>query len=206
MDQLAIYGKSGAIYRGQARKEWTVIPSGYRDASKGVTNTARLDDWKWRAARFASPLPQDDVEWLVMAQHYGLATPLLDWTTSPLIALFFACEGYEHIGHDGCVWISDLDQFDIAYNTLLISPFGERKKPFAINGVGRNVRSTAQDSILTLHAASDPMNFRHDQIFLVPSGLKIDVMNELSKLGISADRLLYDINHLVSAIKAGYKY
>jgi hypothetical protein len=49
--------------------------------------------------------PSDDWEWYYLMQHYGLPTRLLDWTESPLFALYFA------LAEDGdkspCVWVLD---------------------------------------------------------------------------------------------------
>jgi hypothetical protein len=202
MDVLKIEGRKSAIYRGQASVEWEPIPSWFRGRWIGVGNQQRLDEWKWRAARFASPIPQDDVEWLILAQHFGLPTPLLDWTTSPLVALYFACADSTVADKDGCVWISSLTQFEKASHTLMISPFADRReKPLAINAVGKNARSSAQDSILTLHTESDLNNFEKKRFFAVPSSVKDVALNQLEKLGVTGDRLLYDIGHLVAAMK-----
>lgn len=202
MDVLAVEGKKSAIYRGQANQEWEPIPSWFRGQWIGVGNQQRLDDWKWRAARFASPVPQDDVEWLVLAQHFGLPTPLLDWTTSPLVALYFACDDNTVVDQDACVWVSSLTEFDRVNHTQTISPFAEsRKKPLVINAVGKNVRSTAQDSVLSLHTANDLRSYMKKRLFSVPANLKAVVLNQLEKLGITRDRLLYDIGHVVEAMK-----
>lgn len=203
MDVLAHRGLLYAIYRGQADVEWDLTPSAFREMGTGFTHTEHLQDWKWRAARFAEPLPRDDVEWLILAQHYGIPTPLLDWTMSPLVALFFACGQADEADVDGCVWwINRRDFFD-PHDTALIHVFSPgTDRPVLINAVGRNARSTAQDSVLSLHTMGDGATWLPERIFTVPAAEKVETLQALAKLGFSNERLHADITKLVDRFKA----
>ncbi|MCK9529821.1 MAG: FRG domain-containing protein [Gammaproteobacteria bacterium] len=92
--------KTQLIFRGHRRYDWPLTPSlGRFDTRKIITQeVAEAQLRLFRRAvrgRISDHTLVDDHElyelWSV-GQHHGLFTPLLDWTYSPYVALFFAFE------------------------------------------------------------------------------------------------------------------
>ncbi|MFM2448876.1 MAG: hypothetical protein RIS44_1326 [Pseudomonadota bacterium] len=84
------------VFRGHRRHDWSLMPTLGRLTTNGIVTEqlaqAQLERFK-RAVRGrlndAAMVDEDDELWSV-GQHHGLMTPLLDWTYSPYVALFFA--------------------------------------------------------------------------------------------------------------------
>ncbi len=69
------------------------------------TESYLLTQFKRAANQFleSSMVPDNEIEWLALMQHYGAPTRLLDFTRSPYIACFFAFE--EDEGNGKCaIW------------------------------------------------------------------------------------------------------
>ena len=98
------------IFRGQADSKWLVestldrmekrFPTKPNNSSNTPTEyifprverKLQLDRFKEMSRGKLTNPPNKEDEWWTLAQHHGLATPMLDWTYFPFVALFFAFE------------------------------------------------------------------------------------------------------------------
>jgi FRG domain len=94
-------GNLNYIFRGHADRNWklesTLSRLNQRVSNKLDTNILERDQlqnfrMKIRGLRVSNLEPLNDNELWSLGQHYGLCTPLLDWTESPYIAAYFAFE------------------------------------------------------------------------------------------------------------------
>lgn len=167
-------------YRGQTNKDWSLKPSLWRNFTREDERGMNHEFlWKAKSRSKTPPNDKDWPSWLSLMQHYRLPTRLLDWSKSPLIALYFAVEKAMLTSKviepetDAAVWIlapgtlniaSGLEPYIFSIQTetaremiepAFVNPkwVNENNKIIAVSAIENDIRMMAQQSAFTIHSS-----------------------------------------------------
>lgn len=189
------------VFRGHASSEWKPVAYAFRPGINGIERKDQLRYWRSMSQRFVSSQPTSELSYLVLAQHYGIPTGLLDWTSNPLIALFFAAQPHEEEA-DGEVLQTDTTALQSIEKIDSVNIWREgRAAPLFLDTSAMNVRSTAQDSYMTLHTANEPP-LAVRSVFRMPHWQKSNVRTGLRVFGLSEERIYADLTVAANSFKS----
>lgn len=202
-------------FRGQ-KQDWTLEPDIFRIYRTKKMNIPLLvyerklfEEFDRLAIPFFAIRP-NIWERLAIARHHGLPTRYLDWTESPLVAMYFAVEDYDD-HHNSVIWcycVHGLYGIDWSETTTY-------KTPFDVNRVCIHrpahffSRIAAQSGIFTVHPL-DSYNQTEQELrrqgelrkIEIPNKSRIVIKNELERLGTHRASLFPDLDGLASHLRA----
>ncbi|MBN1359343.1 MAG: FRG domain-containing protein [Sedimentisphaerales bacterium] len=206
---------------------WTLTPSALRyDTARQRSRALNLlaDFKRYAKMKLGDlPKPDDELQWVQLARHYGLPTRLLDWTRNAAIALYFACAEMPATAHpDGTVFIinpKDLNRqaderienpriFDAhtdagrieRYLTLSGDQSSRGVRTIAINPVWNSERILLQQGAFTLHGSREfTLTSRQVSSLVclkVPAVRKEALLHELERAGINEMSIFPEPEHM----------
>jgi len=198
----------GWIYRGVTDCNYKLLTSIGRIRHKSVAKPIDKEEEEQALLRFKDKVRshikvtvENDLEWMIISQHHGAPTRLLDWTRSPLIAAYFAVTTIQDRID---ISTGDRTPIDGAVYAAKSPPKGGAKdcnKPFEVKRVKLidpphvSERGPGQVSVFTIHAKPlKPWNPPDVIKFLIPRKSKFDIKKELDGLGINEAALFPGID------------
>lgn len=212
-------------WRGQAVLDWDLLPTCRRPgiSASEINLTFRFKNMA-KARHRNCPDNSDLAGWLFLMQHYRLPTRLLDWSESPLVAMFFAIEDRNYDNFDGVLWAlhpgrlnhnqcgeylcfdgddSHVAQlFQEAFNPPTDKP---AENVLCVLTDQIDPRPMLQQSVCTIHGASVPLNkLPESEDFLIririPKDRKENFRLIFDLLRVSRETLFPDLENLASAL------
>src|SRR6185503_18203105 len=101
-------------YRGDGltRTRRALLPSIARTPSSIGREWQIYQHFRQNAAAYLPHATLSEWDWMLYMRHYHALTRLLDWTESPLVALYFAVENKALDGREGAVWCLDPERLN----------------------------------------------------------------------------------------------
>ncbi len=209
--------KSDLLFRGQ-KSQYKLEPGIVRFKGKAISEleVLALTEFKRVSPPFIETEPKDDFDWIVLAQHFGLPTRLLDWTYNPLSALWFAVNKFKNR--------KSIDEGDYAAVWTLMPSIADYRKQQDFEGTvfelsenmiyrPRNLTSRVanQSSVFTIHSFSNIVDLENDPIFkekvnptFIKRGCEGSILEELDIMNINESTIFPDLGGLCSHLKWRY--
>lgn len=200
----------GYIFRGQADSEWH-LESSLTRALRNSYPSANLTQMRQLAAQHLRGFKRnirgrcnldiesvtDDRLW-ALGQHFGLYTPLLDWSRSPYVALFFSLFG-PCVSGKRALWSifeSDINEFwpdnDNKEGLSVVQPLGhENLRLVSQNGLFLDV--PVGKTVDELIASGKDMDYVTMYKFEYPDAIRSDVLAALNNMNIHHASLFPDL-------------